>query len=77
MRQQVRRRLFQSAFATMPLWERWETTHKADTGFRDVDGERVLVDVKREHAKAISRRLRRDMARQLARRQWYARVRTQ
>ncbi len=71
MRQTERRKLFEIAFAQMPAWETWTTEDgKTSATYRMVDGVLKLVDVSatRNHMKTIPRRVRRSMARDLAKR---------
>jgi hypothetical protein len=61
-RSEQRKQLFTTAFQSMPLWETWTEKHIRN-------GE----EKERGNFRAISRSTRRDMARQLARRQWQVR----
>ncbi len=72
-RQIERQKLFEMAFANMPLWETWTTEDgKVSATYQMVDDGLKLVDMSatRHHVKVIPRRVRRDMARKLAKRQW-------
>jgi hypothetical protein len=71
-RQTERRKLFQFAMAQMPLWETWTTEREVlPEGF--TAAEAVPTIVKRNHVKMIPRRVRRSMARDLAKRRWEVR----
>ena len=74
-RQTDRREHFQSAFAKMPKFETWTTeTGKISATFRMIEGRLKLTDVSatRHHVKIIPRRVRRSMARALAKREFRA-----
>lgn len=65
-RQAERRGGFQALFATMPNWELWSEQRPSPT-VDDLEAVRVI-----KHAKQIPRRVRRDMARQRANREFRA-----
>lgn len=71
-RQGERRARFLAALNDMPRLETWTTSHRVDTGLKNEEGEPVIETVERNHTKLIRRRVRRDMARQLSRRQYRA-----
>lgn len=74
-RQQERRRRFEFALTKMPLWETWTTEDgKVSATYQMVDGHLKLVDVSatRHHVKIVLRRVRRSMARDLAKREFRA-----
>jgi len=76
MRQTERLKLFEMAFANMPLWETRTTEDgKLSATYQMIDGQLKLVEVSatRYHVKMIPRRVRRDMARKLSKRQWQTR----
>ncbi len=71
-RQIERRKMVEMAFSQMPLWEAWTTEHEVlPEGF--TADEAVPTLVKRNHARTIPRRVRRSMARDLAKRRWQQR----
>jgi len=63
-RQQHRRELFAAAFAEMPLWETW-TDERPDPTEEEPDRTKPY-----QNFAGISRRQRRSMARDFAKRQW-------
>ncbi len=80
-RQTERLKLREMAFANMPLWETWTTTDKVKIETPDFLAEYYnLGDVLpsaptdppkiQHHVKTIPRRVRRSMARDLAKRKW-------
>ncbi len=83
-RQTERRKFFVDAFSKMPLWETWETkdydvppkTVVTSMYQAGMDAVTTKVEVEppkvRHHVKLIPRRVRRSMARDLAKRGWQA-----
>ncbi len=72
-RQSERRKLVEMAFGQMPLHETWTTEDgKPSATYEMVDGHLKLVEfgAKRNHVRTIPRRVRRSMARDLAKRRW-------
>lgn len=66
---------FQAAFRSMPTFETWTTEDgKPSATYKMVDGHLKLVEfgATRHHVKIIPRRVRRSMARDLAKRQFRA-----
>lgn len=63
-RQQTRHALFTAAFTEMPLWETWEDTRPDPTEDEPDRTKQV------RNFRGISRRQRRSMARDFAKRQW-------
>ena len=69
-RQYERRARFQSALNDMPRFETWTTYHD-DVGHYYLKDDPAITR-KKEHAKLVPRKVRRDMARQLSKRQYRA-----
>lgn len=67
-RQQTRRTAFLEAFAAMPLWETWQDEKPAPTA-DDPDRTKLVGNFK-----AISRQVRRAMAREFSKTEWKRRT---